>query len=64
MTKIKDADDKELRVGDRVVRAIPYNQQGSCTLEVRWVAKIKDGRVYLNGSNTPIKRPESLAVIN
>ena len=61
---IKDADGKGLTVGDRVVRAIPYNQQGSCTLEVRSVEKIQAGRVYLNGSNTPIKRPESLAIIN
>jgi len=61
---IKDADNKLLTVGDRVVRAIPYNQQGSCTLEVRWVEKIQAGRVYLNGSNTPIKRPESLAIIS
>jgi hypothetical protein len=61
---IKDADGKVLTVGIRVVRAIPYNQHGSCTLEVRSVERIKDGKVYLNGSNTPIKRPESLAVIN
>ena len=61
---IKDADGKVLTVGDRVVRAIPYNQQGSCTLEVRSVGKIQAGRVYLNGSNTPIKRPESLAIIS
>jgi len=61
---IKDADGKVLTVGNRVVRAIPYNQQGSCTLEVRSVEKIQAGRVYLNGSNTPIKRPESLAIIN
>ena len=61
---IKDADSKVLAVGDRVVRAIPYNQQGSCTLEVRWVEQIRDGKVYLNGSNTPFKRTESLAVIS
>ena len=61
---IKDADSKVLAVGDRVVRAIPYNQQGSCTLEVRWVEQIRDGKVYLNGSNTPITRTESLAVIS
>ena len=60
---IKDADGKELTVGARVVRAITLNQHGSCTLEVRSVEKIKDDKVYLNGSNTPIKRPESLAVI-
>ena len=60
---VKDVDGKEIVAGARVARPVPYNQQGSCMLEIRVVAKIKDGKVYLNGSNTPIKRPEFLAVL-
>ena len=60
---VKDVDGKEIVVGARVARPVPLNQHGSCKLEIRVVAKIKDGKIYLDGSNTPIKHPEFLAVL-
>jgi galactose mutarotase-like enzyme len=61
---ILDAAGKEIVVGARVVRPYSWNQSGSCALEIRTVDRIKDGKVYLDGSRTCIKSPsDTLAII-
>ncbi|CAB4130155.1 hypothetical protein UFOVP116_297 [uncultured Caudovirales phage] len=58
-----DVMDRPFAVGQTIVRPIPVNAGGSCALEVRIVSKIANGKLYLNGSHTPIKFPKSLAII-
>jgi hypothetical protein len=52
-----------INVGDTVVRGIELNKSGSVALEVRKVSKVKDGKVWLDSSTTPVKFPERLAIV-
>jgi hypothetical protein len=54
---------KTFAVGQTVVRAVSINAGGSCGLQIRTVSKIANGKVYLDGSNTPIKFSNTLAII-
>jgi hypothetical protein len=52
---------KELTVGQTVIRPVVQGMN-SCYLELRTVERIKDGKIYLNGSRTAIKYPTMLIV--
>lgn len=55
---------KQYAVGQTVVRPISLTAAGTCGLEIRKVAKIQNGKLYLeNGGSTPIKFPERLAIV-
>lgn len=54
---------KEFAVGQTVCRPVPMNGAGSCGLEIREVSKIVNGKVYLTGSNTPIKFSTRLVIV-
>lgn len=61
-TKTVDALGEEIKVGDKVARAITSGR--AVNLEFTEVREIKDGRVYLAGSKVPINFPSRLLVIN
>lgn len=54
---------KTFFVGQRAVRGVSLNRAGSVGLEVVEITNVKDGRVYVNGYNQPIKNPERLAIL-
>lgn len=62
-TDLVDVMGKQYAVGQTVVRPIPLNAGGSCGLEIRKVAKIASGKLYLDGSSTPVKFPNRLAIM-
>ena len=55
---------KQFAVGQTIVRPVSVNAGGSCGLQVRTVSKIAGGKLYLNGSNSPIKFPNTLAIVS
>jgi uncharacterized Zn ribbon protein len=59
----KDVRGVDIQEGDTVVRAVSLNRGGSAGLEIRQVTKVVGGFVYLDGSSTPMKFPERLAVL-
>ena len=59
----KDIDGKEIMEGQRVVRPRTLNQSGSVGLEIATVTKVKDDKVYLDGSNVPMRYNDRIAVI-
>jgi hypothetical protein len=54
----KDYLGRELRVGDQVVRA--YRLHNSAYLETRTVARIENGKLYLNDSHVSLQRLDTL----
>jgi hypothetical protein len=59
-----DVRGKVFSVGQRAVRGVSLNKAGSVGLEVVEVTHVKDGKVYLNHSNVPIKYPDRLAILS
>jgi hypothetical protein len=63
MTFALDVRGRIIQAGQQVVRGFTLNRAGSVGLEVLQVTLVKDGKVYLNESQVPIKFPERLAVL-
>ena len=58
----KDALGVEFKAGDKIVRACTSGRASN--LEFAEVREVKNGRVYLSGSKTPIIYPSRLLIIN
>ena len=55
---------KPFAVGQTVVRPVSLTAGGMCGLQIRKVAKIQNGKLYLeDGGTTPIKHPDRLAIV-
>jgi hypothetical protein len=61
-TDTVDAAGRQLAPGQYVVRAIPGGR--AVNIEIRRVREIKDGRVYLNTSKTPIIYPCRVLIVD
>lgn len=51
-----------IHVGDLVAKAYMYGR--SPKIEIRKVARIDNGKVWLNDSHVPLQHPERLIVVN
>lgn len=61
-TEATDMRGRELRIGDKVVRA--YTSGRATNIEVVEVTDIRNGNVYLDGSSRPINFPGRVLIVS
>ncbi|MFA7523709.1 MAG: hypothetical protein WCY71_12360 [Halothiobacillaceae bacterium] len=52
-----------ITTGCSVAKGISLNRAGSAGIQLCWVSLVDGDKVYLDGSNRPVKYPERLLVV-
>lgn len=60
---VTDMRGTEFTLGAEVAKGITLNQGGSAGIELCKVTQLDGEKVYLNGSNRPMKYPERLLIV-